>query len=427
MAVQNVVDELARIIRRPITVEDADGRLIAYSVHDEPVDVVRMETLLRKGASSATIDVLKQKGVYRAINSTPGIVRVPAIPEIGFTSRICAAIRGGSRVLGYLWVVDESPSIPPYVEESLRQTCRLLAAEILDRGAVAKEKQQTELIRDLTGGRETDQSSLYLRAKALGWYPEPPFQTIVVRSRVMAKPDTKEVLTREIEAYLSRERFFWVKGTDKDENVLVLSGYSLGPVSSLAKALEEKVQDYANGAVGIGTSGETFLHIHRSYEEASAAIGMGVRLNLRGPCFDYAALAPYELVSCMAHCKKMGDFGRNLVEKVIAYDALRDGDLFLTLEAYLDLYGKRKAAAKRLNIHPNTLDYRVKRIREITEVDFDDPNVRLVMHVWVKALRSAKVSQDASRTEVGYRDTGYASDRMSASFSGDKSKVWKER
>ncbi len=427
MTVQNVVDELARVIKRPITVEDADGRLIAYSVHDEPVDLVRMETLLRKGASSATIDVLKRRGVYRAINSAPGIIRVPAIPEIGFTSRICAAIRGGTRVLGYLWVVDESPSIPPYMEESLRQTCRLLASEILDRGALAKEKQQTELIRDLIGGKETDQSALYLRAKALGWYPEPPFQTMVVRSGSMAKPDTKEALTREIEAYLGKARIFFVKGTEKDENVIVLGGAWLGRVSSLARHLEEKVQDYANGAVGVGTSGENFLHIHRSYEEASAAISMGARLNLRGPCFDYATLAPYELVSCMAHCKKTGDFGRNLVEKVIAYDALRDGDLFLTLEAYLDLYGKRKAAAKRLNIHPNTLDYRVKRIREITQVDFDDPNVRLVMHVWVKALRSAKVSQETSKTEVGYRDTGYVSERISASFSGDKEKVWKER
>ncbi len=426
MAVQNVVDELARVIGRPITVEDAEGRLIAYSIHDEPVDTVRMETLLRKGASSATIEALKKRGVYRNINSAPGIVRVPAIPEIGFTSRICAAIRGGARVLGYLWVVDESPTVPTYIEESLRQTCKILASELLDKGSVAKEKQQFEFVKDVIEGTESDQSALYLRAKALGWYPELPFQTIIVRVRSMAKPDTRGLLTKEIESYLRKSGAFWLKSSDKDEDVIILGGAWIGPASSLAKHLEEKVQDYANGAVGVGTCGDVLSHLRKSYEEASAAIGLGARLNLRGPCHDYSSLAPYELVSCMAHCKKVGDFGRNLVEKVIAYDALRDGDLFVTLEAYLDLYGKRKAAAKKLNIHPNTLDYRVKRLKEITRVDFDDPSVRLVMHVWVKALRAAKVSQDITKMEVGYRDTNPASEGVTASFVSGRDRMWKE-
>ena len=51
MEVQAIIDDLARTIGRPITLEDAGGRLVAYSAHDQPVDSVRVETLLRRGAS----------------------------------------------------------------------------------------------------------------------------------------------------------------------------------------------------------------------------------------------------------------------------------------------------------------------------------------------------------------------------------------
>ena len=127
MEIQTFVDELARLIKRPITVEDTDGNLIAYSAHEQPVDAVRMETLLRKGASKTTIDVLKKHGVYEAVDSSSGVVRVKAIPEIGFDSRIAVAIRSGRKVIGYLWVKDGGPSCRRMKQQLLRCQ-RLLSA-----------------------------------------------------------------------------------------------------------------------------------------------------------------------------------------------------------------------------------------------------------------------------------------------------------
>ena len=92
MEVQAIIDDLARTIGRPITLEDAGGRLVAYSAHDQPVDSVRVETLLRRGASEATLKALKERGVYASVERNPGVAYVNGIPEIGFSPRDALAI-----------------------------------------------------------------------------------------------------------------------------------------------------------------------------------------------------------------------------------------------------------------------------------------------------------------------------------------------
>lgn len=54
-------------------------------------------------------------------------------------------------------------------------------------------------------------------------------------------------------------------------------------------------------------------------------------------------------------------------------------DLLLTLETYLNLGRRRGHTAKRLGIHPNTLDYRLGRVEELL-------GARLADADWVNRL-----------------------------------------
>jgi DNA-binding PucR family transcriptional regulator len=51
-----------------------------------------------------------------------------------------------------------------------------------------------------------------------------------------------------------------------------------------------------------------------------------------------------------------------------------------TLRAFLET-GEQQAAARRLDIHPNTLRYRLERVRSIAGVNLDDPESRLNLTV----------------------------------------------
>ena len=56
-------------------------------------------------------------------------------------------------------------------------------------------------------------------------------------------------------------------------------------------------------------------------------------------------------------------------------------NLIRTLEAFFDARCSPKEAATMLNVHRNTVLYRLDRVREITGLDLDDANVRLRLHL----------------------------------------------
>jgi DNA-binding PucR family transcriptional regulator len=73
---------------------------------------------------------------------------------------------------------------------------------------------------------------------------------------------------------------------------------------------------------------------------------------------------------------------RLLVER----DARQSSHLVDTLRAYLDCFGDVALAAQRLQVHHNTLRYRIERLREIPGLDLDDPEQRLALQLQLRWL-----------------------------------------
>jgi DNA-binding PucR family transcriptional regulator len=65
----------------------------------------------------------------------------------------------------------------------------------------------------------------------------------------------------------------------------------------------------------------------------------------------------------------------------------RDLALISTLRAYLDYFGDVSLAADRLQVHPNTFRYRLRRATDVLGVDLDDPAERLMLALQLRLLR----------------------------------------
>ena len=72
--------------------------------------------------------------------------------------------------------------------------------------------------------------------------------------------------------------------------------------------------------------------------------------------------------------------------KLIDYDAKHHSSYSDTLRVYLEMERNHLAAARALNLHRNSLSYRIQKITQITGADFDDPNTRLHMLISYKLL-----------------------------------------
>lgn len=70
------------------------------------------------------------------------------------------------------------------------------------------------------------------------------------------------------------------------------------------------------------------------------------------------------------------------------YAAKRDTELVETLETFVETRLDRSGSAQALHVHPNTLDYRLKRITELTGLDLGDPDslARVVLALKARAF-----------------------------------------
>ena len=67
------------------------------------------------------------------------------------------------------------------------------------------------------------------------------------------------------------------------------------------------------------------------------------------------------------------------LQRIIEYDEEHGTEYVRTLWAYLRNMGRLRPAAQELNVHRNTLEYRVTRIAEVAGVALDDPDSRLAL------------------------------------------------
>jgi DNA-binding PucR family transcriptional regulator len=66
------------------------------------------------------------------------------------------------------------------------------------------------------------------------------------------------------------------------------------------------------------------------------------------------------------------------LEAMLAYDAQHDTPYAESVRAYLAANADVPMAAESVSVHANTFRYRMRRVRELFDLDLDDPDVRLI-------------------------------------------------
>ncbi|PJF38228.1 MAG: CdaR family transcriptional regulator, partial [Phototrophicales bacterium] len=69
------------------------------------------------------------------------------------------------------------------------------------------------------------------------------------------------------------------------------------------------------------------------------------------------------------------------------HDDRKQGDLIRTLNGFFEANGNLAKAAQDLDVHRNTLVYRLERISELTDMDLNDADNRLMLHLALKIQR----------------------------------------
>src|SRR2546430_1597232 len=145
------------------------------------------------------------------------------------------------------------------------------------------------------------------------------------------------------------------------------------------------VLEAGSGSGGIGNLGHGVGELAGSHLEARQALRLTRRAGSRGRVASYRSLGAFRLLLEVQSPDALSRFVNELLGPLLQYAQSRDTPLLETLEALSAARWIRRAAARNLGIHINSMTYRVERIESLTGLKLDDAETRVAISIALRA------------------------------------------
>lgn len=389
-----LADAVAAAVGGPVTIEDPQFRVLAYSNLDQPIDEARRQTILGRTPPSVWQQRLEEAGVTQALRRKTGVVRFDGWEDEGLATRLTAPVRAGSELLGSIWVAEADAPLGHAAERALLRAAEIAAVHLLCNRASEDVKRRTRgaFVRELLEGRVPPSSAAVevpLRAK--GPFSVLAFELAAGESPLHAcNPDRVlsvislycEDAHRDAMCALVDDRFWALLPTPP------------GDVRARTVELGTKIADRVESALhlrlvgAVGPSVPSVREVPRSRRAAERALEVLARRDGRARVVHIDDVGAHvELLELLDLAASRPGLAQGKLDAVLAYDREHGTGCAASLRAYLDCSRDVTGAAARLGVHPNTLRYRLRRVLELSGLDLDDPDERLVTELQLRLHR----------------------------------------
>ncbi|MGW0464385.1 PucR family transcriptional regulator [Streptomyces sp. NPDC003027] len=412
---QELVDEISALLGAPATLENRDFGLIAFGAHDSDsffdesaLDPVRTRSILTRKSTPAVRAWFEGFGITRAT----GPVRIPAAPDAGvLRDRICLPVRHRGVVLGYVWLLDAEPGPSPARLAAAMEVAARIGDLLAD-----EERAGTDLSRELRAALSAERGWQYdMALAALRTALGPDADGLHALVCVAPWPDEEGPSFRTIPGAAALCTLPWRRpagpgsaGRSRDGGgsdaagplavtgpagpyearrpgaahalavvVRLRSADNLAPATTAATRLRDAAG--AGAVAGIAGPRRGLQELDAAWREATAAARAAAAQPRLGPLAPWSAIGPYRLLTALP-AGEPDPAVRALLTPAHA-------ELARTAETFLDHAGQAGRTAAALGIHRQTLYYRLSRVEQLTGLDLDAGEDRLLLHMAIKAAR----------------------------------------
>jgi hypothetical protein len=363
---QELVDEVSRVLDAPATLEDAEFTLLAFCAHDDStagaIDAVRTRSILTRGSPPATRRWFEEFGIA----SAEGPLRTPADPEAGILTRLVLPVRCAGRTHGYLWLLDGGRIDPTDTDDpALGDALGLAAAAgrlLADR---ARHDDLGPALAEALGGRPAVRATA-ARTLAATLGEDANGVLVALTPGPGGLPKGWRLPAAGAVATLV-----------SDGSVAVLlslpTATDLRPAGALAADSLARLP--AASTAGVSRVRRGTGDLAAQWREARAAAHVASAVPRFSPVAHWSELGAWRLVTDLPE-----------PDPAVA-PLLADPVLTRTAETYLDCAGSVARAAEQLRVHRQTLYYRLSRIGALTGLDLGDGEARLLLHASLKVAR----------------------------------------
>lgn len=373
---QELVDDLAALIDRPVALDNRDWHLLAASAYLGDDDRVRRHSLLSRTVSAevaAWLDSMR-------LENAQGAVETPENKAIGMRARLVAPVRHKDLTLGFLWVIAGEAPLGATEREALEAAAEDASRILWARRAGRAEEHRREaglldelLDRRDSGAREHAAAAL---AERPGWASGSFALALGRLSAADTSADVGEGIRR---GWLAGDLIWRARGSE------LTTLARLAPSQTAADLARLAVRAGARAAVAGALDRIALAESLR--DESDHALLALERIPELGPAADLEELGAWPQVARLWSAS-----GRPEMPSLLAaIGSHRSGPLLAeALEAVLDAGGDVAGAAGRIHVHRSTLYRRLEAAEELTGLSLESGEDRLRLHL---ALRMARLAQ----------------------------------
>lgn len=384
-----LADWIGDIFECPITIEDSNHHVVSYSKHKENIDEARIGTIMNRKVPDKVINGLWKKGVMPKLIDRDEPVVIPQIEEIGLGNRVAISIREKNEILGFIWAHTGDKKLSEDELELLQEVAKQVRKFFLKHPKRNRKSEESynDFFWQLLTGDIKDTDKLTKQAKQLNIQLEGDLAVVVIR---FADEITEQI---EKHAYYLAETQLQVKSLlrlfDGKEFIMLIRHHKKDdPAYLLAEFIKQIIEKISNQLALKNVSGsagsfyDSAKQINESYKQALNVLNLKEKYpeNLEDT-FLFEDLGVYQFIEELFEIRKASHRQNKYIERLRLYDKKHQTSLTDSLQAYLNCDCNVYQTAKELFIHPNTMNYRLKRIREVSMLDLKDPNQKTAVYL----------------------------------------------
>ncbi|MGN1385071.1 MAG: PucR family transcriptional regulator [Bacillus sp. (in: firmicutes)] len=377
------VDRISTVLGCPVTLEDAHHQLLAYSIHDDLSDPVRISTIVTRRVPEKIINSLWKEGFMPALLQENEPIIVPSLNDVEFGTRAAISIKKNEEVLGFIWALQSREA---FTEDNMT-FLKFAAKEGKNQLLQAQRKKKPhlenhqEFLWQLLTGHFQSEEKITQSCLQLSLVLPAPYSIVVFHF----PSDITQATEKSISYMLSTTQTIKAALYTIDQRRLIILAGVAAP-DDFSQALTEFIQafilqmkmrfeiDSIQGACG--HIYETYIQARSSYDEALYTLSLQQAFpEAKHRLINYGTIGLYQYMKTLHKHPINSSAWLSLTD----YDQKNHTQLISTLETFLKYDGNLYETAEHLHVHVNTIHYRIKRISEIAQVDLKDPLIKTAL------------------------------------------------
>ena len=392
-----LANAVGALLDAPITIEDRNSRVLAFSSRQGEADTSRIETILERQVPEKYSRLLADAGFFKKLYSSEDPVFIQLVSQDQpIMARVAVAVRAGDEILGSIWA-----AVPGRLSAertvAMRDASKVVALHLLSirAGADVTRRLRADLVSTALEGGEGAAYAL----ERLGIVDE---HVAVFAAEILGGQggNLDEASGRQARSQHMADAIAVHLAAVHPKACAALLGstiYGLLPVRSaehgeaqaarLANDFLTRIGHGANLAIGIGrvTRGPGGLVTSRDGAERALRVLQEQESAARVALFSEVHVESL-LLKLRDRFASAGESATGPVARLFAHDIENQTDFIETLRVWLDSMGDVSTAAERMHIHPNTFRYRLRRLAEVGDMDLTDTEVRFAAQLQLRIV-----------------------------------------